>query len=122
MWGEWRYSSTIRDLLSRWWGVVSFTPLPLYPGERAHGTHCVGGWVDPRDGLDDVEMRTFLILPGLEFLPPRSCSFYPSRSLYRLRHPASELISVGHENTYLPLPDVLLSLRFIFVSLWRKNT
>jgi hypothetical protein len=25
--------------------VVSFTPLPLYPRERAPGTHCIGGWV-----------------------------------------------------------------------------
>jgi hypothetical protein len=23
--------------------------------ERAPGTHCIGGWVDPRDGLDHVE-------------------------------------------------------------------
>jgi hypothetical protein len=25
------------------------------PGERAPGTHWIGGWVDPRAGLDDVE-------------------------------------------------------------------
>jgi hypothetical protein len=24
---------------------------PLYPRERP-GTHCIGGWVGPRDGLD----------------------------------------------------------------------
>jgi hypothetical protein len=35
--------------------VVSFTPRPLYPRERASGTHCIGGWVDPRAGLDDME-------------------------------------------------------------------
>jgi hypothetical protein len=35
--------------------VVSFTPLPLYPRERATGTHFIGGWVDPRAGLDDME-------------------------------------------------------------------
>jgi hypothetical protein len=27
------------------------TPLPLYPRERP-GTHCIGGWVGPRAGLD----------------------------------------------------------------------
>jgi hypothetical protein len=27
------------------------------PGERATGTHCIGGWVDPRVALDDVEKR-----------------------------------------------------------------
>jgi hypothetical protein len=32
------------------------------PGERATGTHWIGGWVDPRAGLDDVEKRKFLTL------------------------------------------------------------
>ena len=31
--------------------VVSTTPRPLYPRERP-GTHCTGGWVGPRAGLD----------------------------------------------------------------------
>jgi hypothetical protein len=35
--------------------VVSFTPLPLYPRERAPSIHFIGGWVDPRAGLDDME-------------------------------------------------------------------
>jgi hypothetical protein len=48
-------------------GVVSFTPRPLYiPGERAPGTHWIGGWVGPRVGLEDVEKGKFLTLPGLE--------------------------------------------------------
>jgi hypothetical protein len=37
-------------------------------GESAPGIHCIGGWVDPRVGLDDVENRKFLTLPGLEEL------------------------------------------------------
>jgi hypothetical protein len=49
--------------------VVSFTPLPLYPEERALGTHWIGGCVDPRAGLDDAEKRKFLTLPGLELQP-----------------------------------------------------
>ena len=36
--------------LRRGW-VVSTTPRPLYPRERP-GTHCTGGWVGPRAGLD----------------------------------------------------------------------
>jgi hypothetical protein len=33
--------------------VVSITPRPRFtPGERAPGTHCAGGWVGPRAGLD----------------------------------------------------------------------
>jgi hypothetical protein len=35
-------------------------------GERASGTHWIGGWVDPRAGLDDLKKRKFLTLLGLE--------------------------------------------------------
>jgi hypothetical protein len=53
------------------------------PAERAPGTHSIGGWVDPRAGLDDVEKRKLFTLTGLEFRPlGRSAS---SQSLYRLR-------------------------------------
>jgi hypothetical protein len=38
-------------------------------GERAPGTHRIGGWMDPRAGLDDVEKRKFLALPGLNSHP-----------------------------------------------------
>jgi hypothetical protein len=37
--------------------VVSFTPRPLYPRERAPGTHWIGGWVGPRAVLDAVVNR-----------------------------------------------------------------
>jgi hypothetical protein len=29
-------------------------PCRFTSGERAHGTHWIGGWVGPRVGLDDV--------------------------------------------------------------------
>jgi hypothetical protein len=35
------------------------------PGERAPDAQWIGGWVDPRAGLDGVEKRKFLTLPGL---------------------------------------------------------
>jgi hypothetical protein len=37
-----------------WWGwVVSVTPRPHFsPRERTPGTHCTGGWVGPRAGLN----------------------------------------------------------------------
>jgi hypothetical protein len=41
-------------------------PSRFSPGERGPRTHWIGGWVDPRAGLDDVEKRRFLTLPGLE--------------------------------------------------------
>jgi hypothetical protein len=66
---------------------VASRPGRFTPRERAPGTHWIGGWVGPRAGLDDVEKRKFLILPGLELRhighPARS------QSLYRLRYPGS---------------------------------
>jgi hypothetical protein len=44
-------------------------PAALPPGETAPGTQWIGGWVGPRAGLDDVEKRKFLTLPGLELRP-----------------------------------------------------
>jgi hypothetical protein len=40
-------------------------PCRFTPGEGTPGTHWIGGWVDPRAGLDDVEKT----LPGLELRP-----------------------------------------------------
>jgi len=34
-----------------WGGKSTPLPRPLYPRERP-GTHCIGGWVGPRAGLD----------------------------------------------------------------------
>jgi hypothetical protein len=34
------------------------------PERKAPGTHWIGGWVGPRTGLDEVERRKFLTLPG----------------------------------------------------------
>jgi hypothetical protein len=39
------------------------------PGERAPGTHWIGGWVNPRTRLHDVKKRKFLTVPGLELRP-----------------------------------------------------
>jgi hypothetical protein len=41
----------------------------LAPGKEPPGTHWIGRWVGPRAGLDDVEKRKFLNLPGLKFRP-----------------------------------------------------
>jgi hypothetical protein len=59
------------------------------PGECAPGTHWIGGWVDLRAGLHDVEKKKLLTLPGLKLRllghPVRS------QSLYRLSYPGSSL-------------------------------
>jgi hypothetical protein len=50
--GDWRYSSTLH-LTSAQHGVGGqhHAPAALLPGKRP-GTHCIGGWVGPRPGLD----------------------------------------------------------------------
>jgi hypothetical protein len=57
------------------------------PGEKARDTLWIGGWVDPRAGMDDLEKRKFLALPGLELQPLSR----PARSqpLYRLYYTGS---------------------------------
>jgi hypothetical protein len=51
--GEEVYLLLILDLGTRWGWVVSVTPRPHFgPGVGTPGTHCTGGWVGPRAGLD----------------------------------------------------------------------
>jgi hypothetical protein len=59
-------------------------PVRLTPGERVPGTHCTGGWVGPRAGLDDVDKWKFLPPPGLELRPIGRPA--RSQSLYRLSY------------------------------------
>ena len=52
---EYRYSPTLSltsALDGRW--VVNAKSRPLYPRERL-STHCIGRWVGPRAGLDELE-------------------------------------------------------------------
>jgi hypothetical protein len=50
--------------------------------KRVPGTHWIGGLVNPRAGLDAVEERKILPLPGFDHRPS-------SPSLYRLSYPDS---------------------------------
>jgi hypothetical protein len=43
-------------------------PVALPLGEQS-STHWIGGWVDPRTDLDDVEKRQILPIPGFELRP-----------------------------------------------------
>jgi hypothetical protein len=62
-------------------------PCRFTPRKGAPGTHSVGGWVDPRVGLIDVEERKFLTLPELELRSLGRAA--RSQSLYRLHFPGS---------------------------------
>jgi hypothetical protein len=57
------------DLGTSWRWVASWRPGSFTPGERAPGTYCIGGLVDPRAGLDNMGKWKFLTLPGLETRP-----------------------------------------------------
>jgi hypothetical protein len=59
----------------------------LPPGGKDPGAHWTGGSVGLRAGLDDVEKKKFLNLPGLELRPLGRVA--RSQSLYRLRYPGS---------------------------------
>jgi hypothetical protein len=70
------------------------------PGEKVRGTHWIGGWVDLRVSLDDMENIKFLILPALELRPLGRPA--GSRSLYRLRSPGGK----AHESIDKSLGDI----------------
>ena len=70
-------------------------PAALYPWERP-GTHCTGGWVGPRAGLDRCGKSR----------PPPTGIRSPDRpersqSLYRLSHPAHMSVAAFAKNCYL---------------------
>jgi hypothetical protein len=57
------------------------------PGRFIPSNLWIGGWVDPRTGVDYVKKRKFLTLLGLELRPLRRPA--RSQSLYRLSYPGS---------------------------------
>jgi hypothetical protein len=91
--GEWRYSSTIRDLGTSWRWAVSFTPRPLYLRGKSprYPLHRMLG-------LYGVERRKILPLPGLKLQPLGHPA--PNQSLYRLGYPGSQLY-IGGLYTYI---------------------
>jgi hypothetical protein len=86
--GAWRdrryssYSFTTSALDGGEW-LASRPGRALPPGERTPGTHCTGGWVGPRVGLEtEVRGKSPLPLAGIE---PRSPGRpVPSQTLYWL--------------------------------------
>jgi hypothetical protein len=84
---EWMYRSTFFLTLAML--EVSgqlHTPAAL-PRAKSPMSHWIEGWIDPSFGLEDLEKRKFLTLPGLELLPLGRPGH--SQSLYRLRYPGS---------------------------------
>lgn len=53
---EWRYISIFFLISTLVVGEWSASPQGRFiPGEREHGTHWIGGWVDPKAGVNNVE-------------------------------------------------------------------
>jgi hypothetical protein len=79
--------SSFLYLSTRWGWVVSITPRPrVTPGEMTPGTHCTGGWVGPRAGLDTQPTgKIFRLCRGSNLLPGRPAR---SQTLYWLSYPA----------------------------------
>jgi hypothetical protein len=70
--GERRYSSysfSTSALDGGEWSA-SFPGRAFTPGERTPGTHCTGGWVGPRAGLD-TEARGKILCPCRGSIPDR---------------------------------------------------
>jgi hypothetical protein len=68
----------------------AWRPAAIYPRDRTPGTHCTGGWVGPRAGLDtEARWKILSPLPGIE---PRSpgCPAC-SQTLYWLSYPAHKM-------------------------------
>jgi hypothetical protein len=88
------FSSLILLFLACVFVCFFFLPLPL--GERAPDTHCIGGWMGSKTGLDDVERRKFFAFPGHELQPFGR----PARSqlLYRLLSVIASCVQAGPVN------------------------
>jgi hypothetical protein len=85
VWGSGCIDPRFLERGTSWWVVRR--PGRFTPGERVLGTHCIGDWVNPRAGLDDMEKWKFLTLPELKLRRPGRLA--RSQSLYRLRYPGS---------------------------------
>jgi hypothetical protein len=64
--GEWRYSSTILDLGTRWRWVVSFMPRPLYPRRKSSGYPMDRRLGGPQSRSGRCREEKHFALPGIE--------------------------------------------------------
>jgi hypothetical protein len=103
------------DLGTRWRWVVSFTSRPLYPREKTPppGTHWIGGWMDPRAGLDDLKKRKFLTLSGLGTPTHRSSSPSPVTI-------PTELSQLSVSPVYSKICTQMCSVKFSLIT-WIRN-
>jgi hypothetical protein len=107
---EWRYSSTILDISTRWRWVIILTLRPLYSRGITAGTYCIGGWCAP---------QSFWTLCGTE----TSCPYRKSNPgprvrnplLYQLSYPSSMQSWILKIHIYLSEHDKLYHCRGIII-------
>jgi hypothetical protein len=58
------------------------------PGRSIPDTHWIGGWVDPKAGVDNVEKRKFLTLPALELVQPLASRYTDYNQQYFIQEDA----------------------------------
>jgi hypothetical protein len=104
--------------------LVNATPRPLYPRERL-GTHCIGGWVGPRAGLDRYGKSRphWDPIPGPD-RPARSKSLYRQLSapcgvsLFEILSSVSVTSVSGHLKLYCGQNTIYC---FIFSNMFRPE-
>jgi hypothetical protein len=93
--GERKYNSYSFSTSTLDGGEWSMSPRgrAFTPGERTPGTHCTGGWVGPRAGLD-TEARGKIIWPCLGIEPRSPGRPVRSQTLYWLGYPGFFVVEV----------------------------
>jgi hypothetical protein len=101
------------DLGTTWRRVVKYMRQPLYPRGKSPATHWIGGWLDLKAGLDDVEKRIF-DPAGTRTLTPRPSSplvAIPAHSGSINVAKLSSLASSGFSGTQLVIACVKFMMR-----------
>jgi hypothetical protein len=142
--GEWRYSSTILDLCTRWMWVVSFTALPFYPQGKStrypldsrpggpQSRSSVGiatGWIPVSarsPGTEWAPVLVWTLWRREKYLP---CSKLESQSPYRVarrqlvywvcpgyKYERGRVVSTANELISIDMKSENIRYRYIFSS------
>jgi hypothetical protein len=92
--------------------------------DRAPGTHWIGGWVDLRASLDDLEKRKFLTLPGDSNSDPSVdqlvASRYPGSLIRMIYGPYSDAIHLKTSLALFPRNNMAEVPKRLYVALILK--
>jgi hypothetical protein len=120
----------ILDLGTRWGWVVSVTPRPrFYPRGKDPGTHCTGGWVGLRAGLD-TEARRKILCPRRGSNPDRPVvqpvvrhyTAWANSAPYAIISSANCDICISRRvSSFLQIQNTVLVYTFVFpFTIWKN--